>query len=56
MKVWHLFIVAVLLIVIAIGGWKLQRNIHYNWVYNDRVQSTVCEMVDRKYLKDPSDC
>lgn len=44
-------VIGVIIIPTAIYvSWVVKRNINYAWVYESRVQSTVCEMVKPEYL------
>jgi len=49
-------IAAVVIGLLAYGGWHLKRWWNYNWGYESQVTQTVCEMVKPEYLVDPSKC
>ena len=57
MKALGGFILAAVVIgLIAYGGWHLKRWWNYNWGYEAQVTQTVCEMVKPEYLIDPTKC
>lgn len=39
-----------------IGVWYIQRSFNYAWGYESQVESTICKMVKREYLKNPNNC
>jgi hypothetical protein len=43
----------IFVIAIGIGGWYLERTVHYSWSYESKVQDTVKEMVKPECLKAP---
>jgi hypothetical protein len=38
-------------IVLAVGGWYLERTAHYSWSYESKVEDTVKTMVKPECLK-----
>lgn len=45
-----------LVILIGWGIYQFNRWWNYTWGYEGKVQQTVCDMVDHKYLKQPEKC
>lgn len=39
--------------VLGVGAWYLERSVHYTWSYESKVQDTVKEMVKPECLKAP---
>jgi len=48
--------VLIISVLLAYGGWHLERWINWDLAYGDDVQTVVCEMVKPEALKDPSVC
>ncbi len=51
-------IIGALVIVgaIAFAGWHIKRWFNYNFGYSSDVQTTLCDMVKREALIDPTQC
>jgi hypothetical protein len=46
-------LVACIAILIAVGGWYLERTVHYTWSYESKVEDTVKTLVKPECLKNP---
>ena len=53
MRIFLMFIVGVLSLVIFYGMWHLARHINYSLSYESQVKETVCKMVKPEHLKSP---
>lgn len=52
-RIFLMFIVGVLSLVIFYGMWHLDRHVNYSLSYEAQVKETVCEMVKPEHLKSP---